>query len=45
MVVVSTITEINYSVASLFYNLVRPLIYICDIEFFGYTICVVSGVA
>ena len=46
MVVVFTITEINYLLASLFCDLERPVrIHICGMKFFGCAICLVSGIA
>ena len=46
MVVDLTITEINYLVVSLLYQLMRLFaIYICDIKFFGCGICLVFGMA
>ena len=46
MVVALTITETNYPVVSLFCDVVLPIpIYKCDIKFFGYAICLVSGIA
>ena len=47
MVAVFTVTEVNYPVVSLLNDLVRPssyLLQICDIKFFGCTICFVSGI-
>ena len=44
MIVAFTVTEINYSMVSLFWDLVRPF-YICDVKFFGCAICLVSAMA
>ena len=48
MVVVFTISEINYLVIGQFYNLVLPLSYllhICGVKCFGCTICLVLCIA
>ena len=48
MVVVSTIIEVICLAIRLFYNLERPLLYllyICGINLFGCTICLVAGIA
>ena len=49
MVVVFTITEINYLLVSLFFDLVPTILYlymcICSIKFFDCAICLVSGLA
>ena len=39
MVVVLTIKKMSYLVVGLFDDLVGPLIYICDIKFFGCAVC------
>ena len=48
MIVVFTITEVNYLMVDLFNHLVRPLSYllhICGIKFIGCTVRFVSGIA
>ena len=46
MVVVFTIAEINYLVVSLFCDFVRSFrIYICGVQFFSHSICLVFDIA
>ena len=47
MAVVLAIKEMRYLVVGLFYNLVRLFSYmcICDIKFFGFTVCFYSSIA